>query len=357
MNPVGTGPYLLTDFNDYEVRFKKNPTWWGEGVDYFKDRNNFDTIIYKIISDNTAALAAHKNGEIDTLSLDPKQWMRETGTAKFKEKYEKYLYFPKYGTGYSYIGYNADPAKNLPFADKRVRQALSMMVDREHMLKNIYFTTLGRSVSCPFSPDEPRSPKGLTPPPFDPTAALALLGEAGWKDTDGDGLLDKNGKPFQFQLIYNEGNDQRKAVAENFQDELKTHGITLNIQVLEWTTFLEKVNNHEYEAIILGWGSAIDSDPYQIWHSSQIKQGDNFAHFSNARVDELLQTARVTMDREKRNELYREFCSIVAEEQPYTFLFTQPALQSVSRRFGNVRVFPLGMASDLWFLPESEQTQ
>ncbi len=349
--PVGSGPYVLESYNESEVRLTANPNWWGREDDYFGRLYNFEDIVLKVITDQTAALATLKSEQIDSLGLTAKQWTRETGGKKFHSAYNKYLEYPKYGTGYSYIGWNATKERGLPFQDKRVRQAMSHFVNREFILKNLYFD-IARSVTGPFSPDDPRTPKDIVPPAYDPEVAVALLKEAGWEDHDGDGQLDKGGKPFQFDMLVPQGSENGLKITQILQDELKKHGITLEIRQLEWTVFLEKLNDNAYDASILGWGSSIDSDPYQIWHSSQQEEhGSNRIGFANDRVDELLEEARRTMDREKRNEMYTEFAHILHEEQPYTFLLTQPSLSAVAKKFRNVRTFPLGMETSYWFLP------
>lgn len=352
--PVGTGPYLLDKFTTSELRYRPNPRWWGWKTPAYKNRYSLSSKVFRVIQNDAAALTEHKRGGLDTMSLNPKQYMRDTQGAAFAQKFQKYNYYTTYGNGYGYIAWNASPAAKLPFVDKRVRNAMSMFLDRKKILRDVYFN-LAKPVTNPFGPEDTRTPKTLQPPPFNPAKAGALLAQAGIKDNNKDGLLDWQGKPFEFTLLMPSENETGMKLMQIYQAELKKAGITLNIRELEWTVFIEKVTKKEFQATMLGWGGSIESDPYQIWHSSQIAGGDNFVSFKTPRADQIMETARVTMDKKKRDALYSEFASIVAQEQPYTFLFTRPSLESVSKRYENRIVFPLGLDTSYWFTPRQKQ--
>jgi peptide/nickel transport system substrate-binding protein len=243
----------------------------------------------------------------------------------------------------------------------RVRQALTYLTNREQMVKTILFD-LGQVVDGPIYRFRPEYDEGLYSHPFDPQKALALLGEAGWRDTDGDGILDKelDGQrmAFRFEIKFNSGNDIRKGVALALQDELRKHGIDANVRALDWTIFLDEVRNHKFDAVILGWAMSVtEPDAYQVWHSSQVEnKGSNMISYKNPRVDAILEEYRQTFDATKRIELYREFQRILNVEQPYTFLFIQKAVTVVSRRFQGVEVLPIGRVRPLdWWVPKAQQ--
>jgi peptide/nickel transport system substrate-binding protein len=207
----------------------------------------------------------------------------------------------------------------------------------------------------------PEYDKTLFSHPYDPKKALQLLGEAGWKDTDGDGILDKviDGQktPFRFEIKFNSGNDIRKSVALTLQDELKKHGVDANVRQLDWTIFLDDVRNHKFDAVILGWAMSVNEpDAYQVWHSSQAgNRGSNHISFKHERVDKLLEEYRRTFDAQKRIELYREFQQILNQEQPYTFLFIGKSILAVDRRFQNVTLYPGGPRPLEWWVPKAQQ--
>ena len=193
------------------------------------------------------------------------------------------------------------------------------------------------------------------------TKGEALLGEAGWKDTDGDGVLDKmvNGKriPLRFEIKVNSGNALRKSVALVLLDELKKHGIAASVRELDWTIFLNDVKNHQFDAVVLGWEMPTDEpDAYQVWHSSQAaNKGSNAISYKNPRVDEILEMYRREFDAQKRVEMYKEFQQILHEEQPYTFLFVRKQVSAVHRRFQDVEIFPAGLRPIDWWVPARNQ--
>jgi peptide/nickel transport system substrate-binding protein len=169
---------------------------------------------------------------------------------------------------------------------------------------------------------------------FDPPKARALLAEAGWKDTDGDGILDKEGKPFRFKLITNSGNDTRKDVGVLVQRQLREVGIDVNFELYEWSVFLKNfINAKHFDACILGWGLSVDPDAYEIWHSSQIEKGFNFVSYQNPELDRLWEDGRREYDLEKRKQIYWRIHQLIAEDQPYTFLYVPLGISALQKKF------------------------
>ncbi|HEX9443307.1 MAG TPA: ABC transporter substrate-binding protein, partial [Candidatus Binatia bacterium] len=301
-----------------------------------------------------AALIQLKSGDLDTMDLNPIQAKRGTNSDRFKRQFEKYEY---YSPAYSYIGWN-----NLSpiFRDKRVRQAMTYFTNRQQMVKTILFG-LGQVVDGPIYFFRPEYDKNLYSYPYDPKKALALLAEAGWKDTDGDGVLDKiiDGKkvPLRFEIKVNSGNDVRESVALALQDELKKHGIAASVRRLDWTIFLDDVKNHKFDAVILGWQMSVsEGDNYQVWHSSQAANGgSNHIGYKNPRVDKILEDYRREFDPKKRAEMSKEFQRILNDEQPYTFLFARKSVSAVDRRFRGVEVLAAGLRPLEWWVPLGQQ--
>ena len=353
-NPMGSGPYKFHSWKTgQEVVLQRDPHYWGIGKAGI-DQAFIDQRTLRVFNNTDAALVALKAGALDTMALLPIQHLKQTSGARFDKQFAKYQFFTP---SYSYIGWNnAHPI----FSDMRVRQAMTYLTNRQQMVKTILFE-LGEVVSGPLYLFRPEYDKTLVPYPYDPQKALQLLGEAGWKDTDGDGILDKmiDGQkvPFRFEIKFNSGNDIRKSVALTLQDELKKHGIDASVRQLDWTVYLDDVRNHKFDAMILGWGMpAIEPDEYQVWHSSQAEnKGSNHISYKNARADALLEEYRRTFDAQKRIELYREFQQILHQEQPYTFLFIQKAILAVDRRFQNVTLYPGGPRPLEWWVPKAQQ--
>lgn len=353
-NPMGSGPYKLQHWKTgQEVALVRDPDYWGTGKDGI-DQVYIDRRVMRVFNNPAAALVALKAGELDTMGLEPLQHLRQTKGRRFTKKFDKHLYF---SPGYTYIGWNN---RHPIFRDKRVRQAMTYLTNRKQMVKTILFD-LGEVVDGPVYLFRPEYDKTLYSHPYDPQKARQLLGEAGWADTDGDGILDKvlegNKVPFKFEIKFNSGNDIRKSVALTLQDELKKHGIEVTVRQLDWTIYLDDVRNHKFDAMILGWAMPItEPDGYQVWHSSQAQnKGSNAISFQNERVDQLLEENRRTFDPQKRIELYREFQQILNVEQPYTFLFIRKSVLAVDKRFHNVTLYPGGPRALEWWVPKSLQ--
>jgi peptide/nickel transport system substrate-binding protein len=354
-NPLGSGPYRFNLWKTgQEVELSRDRDYWGNGKPGI-DQPYLDRIKFRVVNNYDAALVRLKSGELDYMErLEPVQVIRGISSERFKAQFKKYEYF---SPTYTYIGWNND---HPIFSDKRVRRAMSYFTDRKQMVKTILFG-LGEVVDGPIYFFRPEYDKNLRSIPFDPQKGLALLNEAGWKDTDGDGILDKtiNGRkvPFQFEIKINSGNATRKSIALTLQDELRKYGIAASVRELDWTIFLDDTKNHKFDAMVGGWQMPVsESDAYQVWHSSQAgNRGSNHISYKNKRVDEILEKYRGEFDEKKRIQLYQEFQEILSDEQPYTFLFCQKWVSPVHRRFENVRVLPGGLRPIEWWVAAANQ--
>ena len=188
--------------------------------------------------------------------------------------------------------------------------------------------------------------------------ARKMLDEAGWKKNK-DGLLERDGKPFLFTILVNQGNDSRIKAAIIIQSQLKALGITVHIRTVEWAAFIKEfVNKGHFDAIILAWTITLDPDIYDVWHSSRAKPGGlNFTGYRNAEVDELLVEARSMTDQDRRKELYDRVQEILDAEQPYCFLYVPYALPIVQARFQGIKPALNGIMYnfDRWWVPKDLQ--
>jgi peptide/nickel transport system substrate-binding protein len=341
-HPVGTGPYQLLEWKTgEEIVLVKNERYWGQ-------KPHLKRIVFKIITDSTVALQVLKQGALDLMSLRPIQWMKQTNNERFQESYAKLKY---YLPSYNYIGWNL---RRPLFSDRLVRRAMTMLVPRQTILDKILFG-LGVVVSGPFYVNGPDYVHSIEPLPYDPEAAVKLLKAAGWEDHDGDGILDKDGTPFSFEFLITAGSKFAEQLATILQENLKDIGIRMEIIKLEWAVFIQRIQGHDFDACTLGWSLGWESDPYQVWHSSQADKGSNFIGFKNAEADRIIEEARKEFDPDKRHQMYHRLHEIIHEEQPYTFLFTMEALVAVSRRFQNVNVYRMGLAPREWWVPKNLQ--
>lgn len=232
--------------------------------------------------------------------------------------------------GYGYIAWNN--ARPL-FADKRVRRAMTLLIDRNKILEHVY-EGIGKVISGPFWTESPQYDASIKPWPCDKKEAMRLLKEAGWEDRNGDGWLENaQGKRFQFELSAPAGSTEARDVVRLLEPEFSGAGIFMTGRFTEWSVFVTKLDNRDYDAIMLGWSGDVEDDPYQIWHSKSIEnRGSNHVGFKNAEADRLIEEARAELNADKRNALYHQFHRILHEEQPYTFMHTGESLRVMSPR-------------------------
>jgi peptide/nickel transport system substrate-binding protein len=215
---------------------------------------------------------------------------------------------------------------------------------------------MGYGTPCtgPFPPESWAFNPDVKDPEHNPELARSMLAGAGWKPGE-DGILEKEGMKLSFTVITNQGNDSRLKTAQIIKENLKAVGIEMNIKVLEWQALLhEFIDKRRFEAIILGWGLSRDPDLYEIWHSSKTREGEfNFISYRNDEVDRLIMEGRRTFDTAKRKEIYFRIQEILADEQPYTFLYVPDALPVVHKRFKGLEKAPLGIFHNLikWQVP------
>jgi peptide/nickel transport system substrate-binding protein len=315
--PIGTGPFRFVEWvSDEKVVLKANPG-------YYDGRPGLDGIVYRIIPE-----AALNEMEILTRGVDysgifPYEYRRMTQVPFLK-------IYSQPSLGYTYIGYNLI---NPLFEDRRVRRALTYAVNREEIVQYVLYG-LGEVATGPFPNQMWYWNPNVKLIPYDPQKARQLLAEAGWKDKNSDGVLIKGGKPFKFTLITNSGNDTRRDVAVLVQRQLREIGIDVTLELYEWSVFLKDfINAKHFDACILGWGLSVDPDAYEIWHSSQIEKGFNFISYRNPEVDRLWEEGRREYDMEKRRQIYWKIHELIAEDQPYTFLFVPLAISALQKKF------------------------
>jgi peptide/nickel transport system substrate-binding protein len=343
--PVGTGPYQFKEWvTGQKIVLTANP-------DYFEGRPYIDGHITRIIPDTATMFLELRAGNIDRMGLTPLQYKRQTENNLFRKNFNKYRYL---SFSYVYLGYNL---RKPLFADKRVRQAIAHAVNKQEIIDGIMLG-LAREATGPYKPGTWAYNDRIKTYPYDPQKARALLAEAGWRDT-GDGVLKKDGEPFIFEIITNQGNEIRAKCAEIIQRRLAEVGITAKIRVVEWAAFVNDfIKKSRFDATILGWTVSMDPDIYDVWHSSKTGPDElNFIGYRNAEVDELLEKGRSTFDQKLRKKCYDRIQEILAEDQPYLFLYVPDALPIIQNRFRGIEPAPLGIGYNFirWYVPAAEQ--
>ncbi|HOW42638.1 MAG TPA: peptide-binding protein [Candidatus Omnitrophota bacterium] len=344
--PIGLGPYRFKSWKTQEkIELISNPA-------YFEHQPFIDRAIYRVIPDVSTIFLELQTQGLDSAGLTPLQFTRQTDTAFFKTHYRKFR-LPSFT--YVYLGYNLDHPF---FRDKKVRQALNHAVDKDEIIRIVHLG-LGTVCTGPFIPGSWAYNDRVKPAAFAPALARQLLAEAGWRDTDADGWLDKEGKPFSFTVITNQGNEERIRSAEIIQRRLKEIGVEMKIKVLEWSVFIHQfVNKRKFEAVILGWSLPREPDNFDIWHSSKTREGEfNFVGYSNPEVDTALVEARKIFDPEKRKIYYQRVHQLLYEDQPYMFLYVPDSLSVLHNRFRGVKPAPAGIGYNFidWWVEKSRQ--
>jgi len=345
-HPIGTGPYRFREWvSGQKIVLDANE-------DYFEGRPYINRFIYRVIPDPSTMYMELKAGSIDMMGLTPLQYARQTLSRSFTSRFNKYRY-PS--ASYAYMGYNL---RHPLFEDKRVRQALTSAIDKDELIQGVLLG-MGQKAHGPLPPGRWAYNVNVRDIPYNPKQAKLLLAQAGWKEKNSEGILVKNGKPFSFTILTNHGNPQRLLAAQIIKQRLGFVGIDVKIRVVEWATFLKEfVHKGNFEAVILGWTTTPDPDIYEVWHSTKTNPGElNFIGYKNAEVDRLLVQGRNTFDIAKRRSAYFRIQEILADEQPYTFLYVPDALPVVNSRIRGIDPAPSGISHNLikWYVPKMEQ--
>ncbi len=345
-HPIGLGPYR---FESWEPQ--KSITLVAND-DYYRGRPYIDKVVYRVIPDRQTQFLELKSGGLDMMGLTPLQFTRQTQSADFERNFRKYKYLTH---SYTYLGYNL---RNPLFADRRVRRALTHAINKQEIVDAVLLG-LGQPAKGPYKPGTIWENTNIEDLRYDPDRARRLLAEAGWRDEDGDGVLERDGRPFSFEILTNQGNELREKTATIIQRRFREVGVEADVRVIEWSAFINNfIDKRKFDAVVLGWSLNPDPDQYDIWHSSKTKEKEfNFVSFSNPAVDELLEQGRRTFDQAERKRIYDRFQELLVEEQPYTFLYVAAALPVVHARFHGIDPAPAGIGYNFkdWYVPKPLQ--
>jgi peptide/nickel transport system substrate-binding protein len=344
--PIGSHFYQLDKWNSGEnIKLSKNPkSVLGEA--------NIAQLVTRIIPDNSAQFLELMADNIDSMGLDPIKYSRIIPSRP--ELQEKLALYKELGNSYTYMGFNL---KHQPFDDLRVRLAINYAIDKQEIIDGVYLG-LGINIASPYKPGTRWSNPTLKPYTYDVQKAKTLLKEAGFEDTNGDGILERDGKPFSFEILTNQ-NKEREKSAVLIQRRLREVGIDVQIRAIEWASFISRfIKTGDFDAVILGWGLGLDPDQFNIWHSSQQQPGQfNFIGYQNAKVDRLLELGRVELDPNKRMAIYHEFSRVLFEDSPIIYLSAGYGLTAIHKRVKGIQspVPPAGVGYDAhqWYIPES----
>ena len=343
---MGSGPFKIDNLDvdnqwapGKDVVLVRNEQYWGP-------KPALESMRYKVIIEDIGRLTEFRNGNASMIPLTPPQFVnvsREDGWDDFAYS----LKWTNMRSGYAFIGWQCGPRngkKLTPFHDKRVRQAMTMIINRQQIIDDIY-NGIGEVAVGPNNPPSPAANPEIKPWPYDMDRAKALLAEAGWVDTDDDGILEnERGDEFVFELTRPAGGQTIERLQKYIVDQCASVGIRCNPKIVDWSLYDQILKNRDFDSLIMGW-SATDpeSDPKQIWHTDSIQnQGNNFIQW-DAGQDQYIDKIKLTLDTEERMKVFHQFHALIHEEQPYTFLRVGPWLRFINKDFKNVHTYPKGL--------------
>jgi peptide/nickel transport system substrate-binding protein len=345
-SPIYTGPYRLKEWKQGEsLTLIRNAGYWknrlpeGSQPRWNTAQPYLDEITWTIYKEAAASTRDLMSGKLDAdLDVEPQTWiLPETKSPEFLARMVR---TERVGFLFTYIGWNM---RNPIFQDPEVRRALAMLIPREEIAAKVHYG-VAFPTDGPFYFRGPGYDTTIEPIRHDPRRAMQILARAGWRDRDGDGIREKeiNGTmvPLRFEYAIHNARDYHQKIADIIKENLEAAGIQVSISRTEWAIFLKKIREKSFDAVRLAWGTAIDPDPFAIFHSSQIENdGNNFVSYRNPEVDALCVRLRREMDPAKRWEIAREIHRIIHRDQPLCFLFGFKETYFVSRGLRGVRLY------------------
>lgn len=343
-SPIGTGPYMLKNITaEREIILSANEN-------YFKGRPHVDKLIAKPFADQNIMTQALMFNAVDMIVLvNPRDLPEIQGDKRF-------ILQPYNALSYSFFGYNV---RNPLLADKRVRKAFTHAVNRQEMLDS-FFNGQGTIISGPFAPGSWAYNLDVQPLPFDPEKAKTLLQEAGFSRA-ADGFMQKDGKRLALSLKVpiEKESEAVKRVVLAFKNYLKNVGADIKVEFKEWQAWKEDVFlEHDFDIVFAIWVFDDSADISSLFHSGEIGSWkNNFGGYSNPEVDGLINESKLTLDHEKRRTINRKLHAILAEENPYTFLWTLTNYAAYHKKVRRVAIHPYKFFSyaDDWFIEEKDQ--
>lgn len=343
-NPVGSHYYKLASWQNGErIILARNPN-------ATQGQARIDQLVSRFIPDVASQFLELLADNIDSMALNPIQYARIFPARP--DLTQKIALYKELGNNYTYLGFNL---KHKPFDDVRVRQAINFAINKQEIIDGVLLG-LGEPVASPYKPGTRWSNPSLKPYGYSQQKAKALLREAGFEDHDGDGILDRDGKPLAFEILTNQ-NKQREMSAVLIQRRLKEIGIDVKIRVLEWASFIGRfIKTSEFDMVVLGWSLSLDPDQYSIWHSSQQAPGQfNFIGYNNLEIDKLLEQGRLELNSDKRQAIYHRFSEILLEDSPIVYLFAGYGLPAIHKRVKGIDnpAPPAGIGHNAyeWYIP------
>lgn len=313
-HPVGTGPYRLT-----QLEFSKNIEL-SANADYFQGKPKIDKISFHVIPDPMTRLLMLKNRQLDIGGIEPLVMQRQLK----KSFFTKFNIYENISLSYTYLGFNLRLKK---FQDPRVREALSLAINRQELV-NILFFKHAKVCTGPFLPGTPAFNNSVHAPTQNIKKAKELLREAGYDAKH----------PFTFEIATSNSSSIRPYAAEILQYQLKKAGVIVKLRVMEWQAFLNMVVfPHKFDSVLLGWGLSPTPDPYLFWHSDSDKKGGfNLVGYHNKKMDTLIEKSQSIIDKKRLGMMWQKMFKIITDDNPYLFLYIPNSITAVNKKIKHV---------------------
>ena len=323
--PPASGPFVMKRYERGSlIELVRNP-------DYFRaPLPRLDSVVFRVLPDETTLVNELLSGGIDVMENLP------VAAVKKVEASPRLRIVRVPDLSYTFISWNT--ARPL-FADARVRRALTLAIDRPAIIEGLQ-PGVGRPSAGPVLSFMWAADPGLKPLPYDPSAARALLKEAGWEDRDADGILDRGGVPFRFELETNQGSGLRADIVQMVSAQLKKVGVEAVPRIIEFGAFIAGHEKHEYDAFVSSWRESTKVDLKSVFHSTAKSGGYNYGQYSDPELDQVIDPARMESDREGARKLWARAQAIIVRDQPFTFLFERDRLHAVPRTLTGFRPSP-----------------
>ena len=314
-NPIGTGAYKL-----HRLEHSKNIIL--KAFDgYFEGKAKIDTISFHVIADPMTRFLMLKSSALDVGSLEPMQYERQLDNNFFS----KFNVYENISQSYTYLGFNLRLEK---FKNPKVREALSLAIDREELVKILFFNH-AKVCSGPFLPGTKAFNENVEAPKQNILKAKALLKESGYDENN----------PLSFEIATSNSSEIRPYAAQILQHQLKKAGVIVNLRVMEWQAFLNMVVfPNQFDTVLLGWGLSPTPDPYMFWHSKSDKKGGfNLVGYNNPKMDKMIEESQNIVEEERLSKLWKEMFKIITDENPYLFLYIPNSITTISKEIKNVK--------------------
>lgn len=332
-NLVVSGPFMIGSWRKgQQVTFVPNP--------HFPVRANLDQIVFRVIPETTTRLVELQTGKVDFARPIPHDQIprlrQQAPNVRFEREEKRY---------YDLLAYNP-PTLGGAFGDPEIRRALGLGVDVPAIIRALQMEEFAVPAAGPYSPiftalADPR----IRPLGYDTARARQILESKGWRDTDGDGVREKDGRPFRFTLLTNTGNQRRADVQQIVQQQLKQIGVDVRLQQLEFNSMQERVMNKDYEAVLWSWGVGLSPDLSELWGKDAPL---NFVSYENPRMTRLFEQALAQPTEEQAVPYWRAAAAEIVRDQPYTFLYFFDQVDGVSNRLQGIRINTYGAYQNTW---------